>query len=123
MTLVLSLNSYQLIVPGRTPNVHLIPSSNANDQNKSICDLPFSTTQSHENLVTSFVQSLTFQVPLAPPSWVVHPLARLPHIRRFKYQGIYLPKNYHTSHSMLMEINGHYWVPMPHNGHAPEVLY
>ena len=77
------MNSYQFFVPRRTPNVHLIPSSNANDQNKSISDLPFSATQSLENLVTPSVQSLNFQVLLAPPSRVVHPLARLPHIERY----------------------------------------
>jgi len=27
---------------------------------------------------------------------------------------------HHTSHSMLIEINGHYWVPRSHNGPAPE---
>jgi len=34
--LVLLVNSHWLIVSGHTPNVHLIPSGNANDQNKSI---------------------------------------------------------------------------------------
>ena len=44
--LVLSVNNYRLIVLGHTPNVHFIPSRNANDQNKYIIDLPFSATQS-----------------------------------------------------------------------------
>jgi len=39
------VKSYQLNVLGHTPNVHLIPSRNANDQTKSIPSLPFSTTQ------------------------------------------------------------------------------
>ena len=46
--LVLLLNSYWFIVPGRTPNLHLIPSGNANDQKKSSHDLPFSAIQSLE---------------------------------------------------------------------------
>lgn len=50
--LVLSVNSYRIIVQGCTPNVHLIPSGNANDQNKSISDLPFSVTESLRNPVT-----------------------------------------------------------------------
>ena len=91
--LFLSLNSYQLIVPGRTPNVHLIPYGNANDQNKSIYGLPLFSTQSLRHPVTPSVQSLTFQVPLAPPSRAVHPLARLPYIGRYKNQGIHLPQH------------------------------
>lgn len=46
------MNSYRIIVQGCTPNVHLIPSGNANDQNKSISDLPFSVTESLRNPVT-----------------------------------------------------------------------
>lgn len=42
--LILLANSHWLIVPGHTPNVHLLPSGNANDQKKSICDLPFFAT-------------------------------------------------------------------------------
>lgn len=89
--IVLSANSYRLIVLGHTSNVHLIPYGNANDQTKSIHDLPFSATQSLGNLVTSSMQSLTFQVPLAPPSYVDHPLERLPRIGRYNNQGISLP--------------------------------
>ena len=91
--LFLSWNNYQLIVQGCTPNVHLIPYGNANDQNKSIYDLPFSATQSLRNLVTPSEQSLTFQVPLVPPSWAIHPLARFPSIGRYKNQGIYLTQH------------------------------
>jgi len=40
------------------------------------------------NLVTPSMLSLTFQVLLAPPSCVIHPLARLPCIKRYKNQGI-----------------------------------
>ena len=45
MPLVLSVNNYYIIVPGHTPNVHMIPSGNANNQNKSIPCIPFSATQ------------------------------------------------------------------------------
>ena len=31
--------------------------------------------------------------------------------------------NDHTGHIMLMEINGHYWVPDSDNGLAPKVPY
>ena len=40
-----------------------------------------------------------------------------------KKKGLSLPQNHHNSHSILMEINGHYWVPVSHNGPAPKVLY
>jgi len=33
--------------------------------------------------------------------------------------NISLPQNHHTGHRMLMEINGHYWVPISHNGPTP----
>jgi len=33
---------------------------------------------------------------------------------------ISLPQNHHIDHSMLMEINGHNWVPVSHNGPPPE---
>ena len=39
--LFLIVNNYQLIVLGHIPKVHLIPSGNDNDQNKSISNLPF----------------------------------------------------------------------------------
>lgn len=67
------------------------------------------------NFATHYVQSLTFQVPLAPLSREIHPLAMLLQIGRYTNQGISLPQNHHTGHSMLMPINGHYWVPVPHN--------
>ena len=75
------------------------------------------------NPVNPSVQSLTFQVSLAPPSPVVHPLEKLPRTRRYKNQGISLPENHHTSNSMRMEINGHYWVLVSQNGPTPEVPY
>ena len=43
---VLLVKSYQPIVLGHTPNVHMIQSGYVNDQNKSIPNLPFSATQS-----------------------------------------------------------------------------
>jgi len=107
-TLVLSMNSYRLIVPGHTPNVHLIPSSNANDQNKSIPTFPSLLHSPSGNPVIPSVQSLTFHVLLAPPSWEIHPLERLSHIGRYKNWGISRPRNHHIGHNMLMEINGHY---------------
>jgi len=61
---------------------------------------------------------LCYTVPRVTP-----PLARFPHIKRSKNSGISLPQNHHTSHSMLMEINGHYWVPVSHNGPSPKLLY
>ena len=70
--LVLSVNNYQLIFPGHTPNVHLIPSRNVSDQNKSIPDLPFSTTQSlgksshPSRAVTHLPSSPTYPVPSNP---------------------------------------------------------
>ena len=73
-----------------------------------------------ESLVNSSMQSLTFQVPLALPSWVVHPLARLPHIGRYKNHGISLPQNHHISHIMPIAINGHYWALVSHNGPTPK---
>lgn len=39
-----------------------------------------------------------------------------------KSQGISLPYNHHNRHSMLMEINGYYWVPVSHNNLAPKCL-
>ena len=32
--------------------------------------------------------------------------------RKINNKDIYLPRNHHTSDSMFMEINGHYWVPV-----------
>jgi len=43
--LVLSINNYWIILPGHTPNVHLIPSSNSNDQSKYIHNLPLFAIQ------------------------------------------------------------------------------
>ena len=122
--LFLLVNSDRLIVPGHTPNVHLIPYSNSIDKKKSIpqtCLLCYTVPWTIQP--PPFVQSLTFQVPQCPLSRVTHPLARFPRIRRSNIQSIYLPQNYHIGHNILMEINGHYWVPVSHNGPTPEVLY
>lgn len=119
----LSVNIYQLIIPRNTPNVHLIPSRNANDQNKSFLDLPFSATQSLGKSVTPFHAVTHLPSSLTSPILGDPFLSKASSHRKVNNQGIYLRQNHHTSHSMLMEINGHYWAPMSHNGPAPKVLY
>ena len=70
--LFFSAKNYQPIVPGHTPNVHLIPYGNANDQNKYTLDLPFSATQSLEKFghpfhaVTQLPSSTGTPIPGSP---------------------------------------------------------
>ena len=81
--LFLSVNSYRLIVLGHAPNVHMIPSSNANDHHQYILGLPFSSIQSlRQSGHPPSMQSLAFQFPQHPLSQAIHPLARLPCVKR-----------------------------------------
>ena len=123
MPLVLSENNCQLIFLGHNPNVHLIPSGNAHNQNKSICDLPFFATQSLRNPVTLFRVDTHLVSYLESPVLRDSSLGKASQNQKINNRGIYLPQNHHTGHSMLMAINGHYWVPVSHNGPGPEVLY
>jgi len=117
--LVLLVNSYWLIVPGRTPNVHLIPSSNANDKKKNPSLAFHSLLHSPSgNLVTSF------RVVTHLPSCASTPISGSPSLGKAslhqKIQKLrHIPaSNHHTGHTILMAINGNYWVSMFHNGPA-----
>jgi len=121
--LVLLVNSYPCIVPGHTPNVHLIPSGNSNDQTKSILDFSFFTTQSLEQSSQPLLCSHL------PSKFWWHP-----HLGNFiPWKGFlasedtknkaYPYLNDGTSNNMLMAINEHYLVPVSHNGPAPKMLY
>lgn len=114
LPLVLLVNSYQLIFPRCTPNVHLIPSGNANDQNKYIRDL-LSLLHSPSRI----------QSPLpcnhSPSKFCQHHYPR----KSILWKGFLASEDittkaylcsHHTGHSMLMEINRHYWVPVSQNG-------
>ena len=72
--LVLSVNSYRLIALGRTPNGHLIPFINSNDQNKSIPDLPLSAIQS----LRKFGQPLPCSHSPSKFCWHPHPGQSIP---------------------------------------------
>jgi len=115
MPLVLSANNYQLIVLGHTTNVHLIPFGNVNDKKKSI---PWPSllyyTVPWAIWSTPSMHSLTFQVPLAPPSQRVHPLERLPRIRDTKD----IIPSYISYHD-----HGNQWIllgTIAHNGPSPK---
>lgn len=122
--LFLSANNYRIIILWCTPNVHLIPFGNANDQRKYIPDLLFSSAQSLEKFSHPFY-AIT-HLPSSPTSSILgdRSLGKASSHRKFKQARHILTSNHHTDHIMLMEINGHYWVLVSQNGLSlVEVLY
>ena len=92
VTHILSVNNYNLNVPGNTPNVYLTPPGNANDKKNYPHPFLLFYTFPQEIHSPLSVHSHTFQVLVEPSSWAVHALGRIHHIRRYKNQSIYLPQ-------------------------------
>lgn len=122
MLLVLSENSYRIIVLGRMPNVHLIPSRNANDQTNISATFPSLLHSPLRNMITHF-HAVT-HLPSSPksPSPSESSLGKTSSHWKIQNHGIYPPQSHHSCHIMLMTINEHYWQPIPHNGHSLDVF-